>query len=153
MAASVEVRVPLLDDELVALAGAGSRPTSSCTAAAEVHLQAEPGGVLPHDIIWRRKAGFGRPDALLAREGPRAARPRRCSRRRRCAGAASSIRPTVARLTADNASGRADNSLQIYALLTLELWMQTFMDRKWEWQHLGGSARTDDALIGGRDVA
>ena len=53
----------------------------------------------------------------------------------------------------DNASGRADNSLQIYALLTLELWMQTFLDRKWEWQHLGGSAQMDDALIGGRDVA
>lgn len=27
-----------------------------------------------------------------------------------------------------NRAGLADNSLQLYALLTLELWMQTFLD-------------------------
>jgi hypothetical protein len=29
------------------------------------------------------------------------------------------------------ASGHADNSLQLYALLTLELWMQMFLDQSW----------------------
>ena len=36
----------------------------------------------------------------------------------------------------DNASGRADNSLQVYALLTLELWMQTFLDQPWRFDDL-----------------
>ena len=37
----------------------------------------------------------------------------------------------VARLRRDNATGHADNSLQLYALLSLELWGRTFLDRTW----------------------
>jgi len=35
----------------------------------------------------------------------------------------------VQRLLQENASGRADHAYLIYALLTLEIWMQTFLDR------------------------
>jgi hypothetical protein len=41
----------------------------------------------------------------------------------------------VARLRADNAAGRADNSFQIYALLSLELWLDTFVGRTWSYDN------------------
>jgi asparagine synthase (glutamine-hydrolysing) len=36
----------------------------------------------------------------------------------------------VARLIAENDAGRADHAYLIYALLTLEIWMQTFIDHR-----------------------
>ena len=139
MAASVEVRVPLLDDELVAL-------TARIPSSLKLHglrrkyvFKKSQERVLPRDIVWRRKAGFGAPvrawlggdlapmvaDLLssetVARRGlvePRAVR----------------------RLIEDNASGRADTSLQLYALLTLELWHQTFVDRPWTFDSLAADS-------------
>jgi asparagine synthase (glutamine-hydrolysing) len=40
----------------------------------------------------------------------------------------------VQRLRADNTAGLADNSLQLYALLGLELWCRTFLDRTWRFE-------------------
>ena len=135
MASSVEVRVPLLDDELVEL---GARIPSNLKLKGvrrKYIFKRSQEGTLPHDIVWRRKAGFGAPirawlerdlapltddllsESTLKRRGlvdPRA----------------------VTRLRADNAAGRADNSLQIYALLSLELWFQTFLDRTWRFDNL-----------------
>ena len=34
-------------------------------------------------------------------------------------------------MRAENAAGRADYTLQIYALLSLELWSRAFVDRVW----------------------
>jgi asparagine synthase (glutamine-hydrolysing) len=87
-------------------------------------------GVLPRDIIWRRKAGFGAPvrawferglaplaEALLSEDAIRAR---------------GVMEPAaVRRLWDDNVSGRVDNSLRIYALLSLELWYRQFSDRRW----------------------
>ncbi len=130
MAASVEVRVPLLDDELVDLA---ARIPSSLKLKGwrrKYIFKRSQEGTLPRDVIWRRKAGFGAPirswlagdlaplvddllsDATLRRRGL--------------------VDPAaVRRLRVDNAAGRADRSLQIYALLSLELWCATFLDRSW----------------------
>ncbi|MDO9695444.1 MAG: asparagine synthase (glutamine-hydrolyzing) [Candidatus Latescibacteria bacterium] len=138
MAASVEVRVPLLDDELVALAARIPSQLKLHGRQRKYIFKKSQEAALPHDIVWRKKAGFGAPirswlvkdlapllsDALsegtLARRGI--------------------VEPaTVARLTADNISGLADNSLQLYALLNLELWMQTFLDRTWRFEDLPGA--------------
>ncbi len=40
----------------------------------------------------------------------------------------------VARMRAVNAAGRADYALQLYALLSLELWSRTFLDRRWTFE-------------------
>ena len=138
MAASVEVRVPLLDDELVALAARIPSQLKLHGRQRKYIFKKSQEAALPHSIVWRKKAGFGAPirswlvkdlapllsDALseetLARRGI--------------------VDPTtVARLTADNISGLADNSLQLYALLNLELWMQTFTDRTWRFDDLPGA--------------
>ena len=130
MAASVEVRVPLLDDELVALAARIPSNLKLKGLRRKYIFKRSQEGTLPRDIVWRRKAGFGAPirswlerdlaplvDDLLSESA---------LRRRGLFEPA-----TVARLRADNVSGRADNSLQLYALVSLELWFQTFLDRTW----------------------
>jgi asparagine synthase (glutamine-hydrolysing) len=135
MAASVEVRVPLLDDEVVALAARiPSRLKLHGTRRKYVFKRSQA-GVLPKDVVWRRKAGFGAPirawlagdlapvlEDLLAPE---------TLRRRGLVDPAA-----VQRLRAANAVGTADTSMQLYALLTLELWLQTFPDRSWTFESL-----------------
>jgi asparagine synthase (glutamine-hydrolysing) len=128
MAASTEVRVPLLDDEVVSLA-ANIPPNLKLRGLTRKYIfKRSMEGVVPPEVIWRPKAGFGAPvrswlvgdlkpmvhDLLsadtVARRGlfdPR----------------------EVVRLIADNEAGRADNSLRIWALMTLELWQREFVDR------------------------
>jgi asparagine synthase (glutamine-hydrolysing) len=130
MASSVEVRVPLLDDEVVALAGRiPSRLKLNGNRRKYIFKQSQE-GILPRDVIWRKKAGFTAPvrswlerdlaplvDDLLSEE----------TLRRR-----GLVRPeTVRAMTRANSAGEADFSLQIYALLSLELWCRTFLDRDW----------------------
>jgi asparagine synthase (glutamine-hydrolysing) len=138
MAASVEVRVPLLDDELVDLAARIPSNLKLKGWRRKYIFKRSQERTLPHDIVWRRKAGFGAPirswlvkdlaplmDDLLSE---RALRDRGL------------VAPaTVRRLRADNAAGRADNSLQIYALISLELWCRTFLDRSWSFADLAAS--------------
>ena len=81
--------------------------------------------VLPHDLVWRKKAGFGAPIRAWLR-GP--------------------LRPLVAdllspetiqrrglfraeevqRIIDANLSGREDYNLQVFQLLVLELWQRQF---------------------------
>jgi asparagine synthase (glutamine-hydrolysing) len=130
MAASVEVRVPLLDDELVALA---SRIPSSLKLNGlkrKYIFKKSQEATLPKDIVWRKKAGFGAPiRSWLVNDLSPLVRDALSEGALRNRGL---VQPeTVTRLISDNTSGRADNSLQLYALLSLELWMQTFLDRSW----------------------
>ena len=137
MAASVEVRVPLLDDELVELAARIPSELKLKRLRRKYIFKRSQEGILPRDVIWRRKAGFGAPvtswlsgelspliDELLSDEA---------IRERGLVDVAS-----VRRLQRDNATGSADNSLRIYALLSLELWCRTFIDRSWKF----GETRT-----------
>jgi asparagine synthase (glutamine-hydrolysing) len=127
MAASTEVRVPLLDDELVALSGRIPPGLKLNRATRKYVFKRSMEGVLPADVIWRRKAGFGAPvrswltgelrpmvDELLSFTT--------VSKR-------GLFDPhEVQRLIAANACGREDNALRIWALLTLEIWQQTYLD-------------------------
>jgi asparagine synthase (glutamine-hydrolysing) len=127
MAASTEVRVPLLDDELVALAGR-IPPQLKLRRLTRKHiLRRSMEGVLPHDVIHRPKAGFGAPlRAWLA--GPlkplvrELLSPAQIERR-------GLLDPAeVQRIVRANEDGRADYALRVWAFLTLELWQQTFVD-------------------------
>ena len=135
MAASVEVRVPLLDDELVALAARIPSSLKLRGTRRKYVFKKSQERVLPQSIVWRRKAGFGAPvRAWLGRDlAPMVSdllSEATVSRR-------GLVRPAaVRRLLDENASGEADRSLQIYALLALELWQQTFIDRPWTFDRL-----------------
>jgi asparagine synthase (glutamine-hydrolysing) len=141
MAASVEVRVPLLDDELVKLAARIPSSLKLHGLRRKYVFKKSQERVLPRDIVWRRKAGFGAPvRAWLSGDlAPMIAdllSEETVSRR-------GLVDPgAVRRLIDDNASGRADTSLQLYALLTLELWHQTFVDRPWTFDRLAADSLT-----------
>jgi asparagine synthase (glutamine-hydrolysing) len=127
MAASTEVRVPLLDDEMLTLTGSIPPGLKLRRFTRKYVLKRSFESVLPRDVVWRPKAGFGAPirawlvrdlepmiDELLA---PAVVKERGLLDPRE-----------VTRLVEQNRSGQADNALRIWALLTLELWFRTFID-------------------------
>jgi asparagine synthase (glutamine-hydrolysing) len=127
MAASVEVRVPLLDDRLVDLVAripGGLKVSGFRTKRA---FRGAVRGVVPEVIRKRPKAPFAAPlrswiangslpmlhdllsPALLRRRGI--------------------VDPQlVERMIAEHMQGVEDHSLRLWALLTLEVWIQEFID-------------------------
>jgi len=138
MAASVEVRVPLLDDELVALAARIPSQLKLKGWRRKYIFKKSQAGTLPRDIVWRRKAGFGAPiRSWLAGELAPLLGDLLSEQTIRRRGL---VKPeVVTRLRAENAKGLADNTLQLYALLTLELWHRTFLDRTWSFDTISGA--------------
>jgi asparagine synthase (glutamine-hydrolysing) len=137
MAASVEVRVPLLDDDLVALAARMPSNMKLRGWRRKYIFKKSQEGLLPHDIIWRRKAGFGAPvRAWLVGELAPLVDDLLSERTVRDRGF---VDPrVVSRMRAENAAGNADYSLRLYALLTLELWCRTYLDRAWTFEAARG---------------
>jgi asparagine synthase (glutamine-hydrolysing) len=127
MAASTEVRVPLLDDELVDLASRIPPSLKLRRMTRKYVLKRAMQGVLPEAVIWRPKAGFGAPLRAWMGGGlrpliddclsPATVRERGL------------FDPVAVRsLVRDNEAGTADNALRIWALVVLELWQRTFLD-------------------------
>ena len=128
MAASVEVRVPLLDQQLAAFMRGIPAGMKIRGMKQKYLFKKAMEGILPHDVIWRGKAGFGAPirnwlhgdlrpmiDDLLSEE----------SLRRRGyfdVGA-------IARMRDEDRTGAADHTYRLWALITLELWMRMFIDQ------------------------
>jgi asparagine synthase (glutamine-hydrolysing) len=138
MAASVEVRVPLLDDELVELAARIPSNFKLSRMRRKYIFKRSQERVLPHDIVWRRKAGFGAPIRAWL-EGELAPLTNELLSESALEKRGIVNPKAVSRLRAENASGRADNSLQLYALLSLELWFRLFMDRDWTFEALAAA--------------
>jgi asparagine synthase (glutamine-hydrolysing) len=128
MAANLEVRVPFVNHELLELASRMPVNLKLRGLKRKYIFKRMAEKLLPHDVVWRKKAGFGAPIRAWLR-GP--------------------LRPLVADLLSEetikrrglfnpaevrriidvNASGREDLNLQIYQLLTLELWQRQFIDQ------------------------
>ena len=125
MAANLEVRVPFLNREMIEMAARMPPRLKLRGLTRKYVLKRALENVLPKDVVWRRKAGFGAPirswlrgplrplvDDLLSEE----------SVRRR-----GLFRPAeVKRVIDANFSGREDYNLQVFQLLGLELWHQQF---------------------------
>ena len=128
MAANLEVRVPFLNREMIETAGRMPPRLKLHGLTRKYVLKRALENVLPKDVVWRKKAGFGAPirswlrgplrslvDDLLSEE----------SVRRR-----GLFRPAeVKRVIDANFSGREDYNLQVFQLLGLELWHRQFIDR------------------------
>ncbi|HEX8129088.1 MAG TPA: asparagine synthase (glutamine-hydrolyzing) [Pyrinomonadaceae bacterium] len=127
MAATLEVRVPFLNVELVELAARMPVNLKLRGLKRKYILKRAAESLLPKDVVWRKKAGFGAPIRSWLRG---ALRPlvedllsEETVRRRGL------FRPTEVRRIIDaNLSGREDYNLQVFQLLTLELWQRAFMD-------------------------
>lgn len=128
MASSVEVRVPFLDHELAEWVAANVPPGLKVFGRTTKHILREAARpLLNAEVLRQRKAGFGAPISRWLRTelremasdllGEASVRGRGL------------FRPAeVNRLVREHHLGRQDHSLQIWQLLTLELWMRTFID-------------------------
>lgn len=129
MAASVEVRVPLLDQQLASFMRGVPGDFKIRGMKQKYLFKKAMEGMLPHEVIWRGKAGFGAPirnwmhgdlapmiDDLLSE---------RSLRHRGYFDSA-----MIARMREEDRSGAADHTYRLWALLTLELWMRTFVDAR-----------------------
>src|SRR2546421_11526883 len=127
MAANLEVRVPFLNREMLELAARMPPELKLKGLKRKYILKKAAEKLLPPEIVWRRKAGFGAPirawlrgplrpmvDDLLSEE----------TVKRRAL-----FRPAeVRRIIEMNLSGREDYNLQVFQLLNLELWHRRFVD-------------------------
>jgi asparagine synthase (glutamine-hydrolysing) len=128
MAASVETRVPFLDPEVMTLAASIPDQYRQRGAVGKWILKKAMEGILPADVIYRPKMGFGVPLRAwlhgplqnLSREllSPDTLRKRGI------------FDPeAVSHLLRDEELGRADHAYSILSLMCIELWCRSFLDK------------------------
>jgi asparagine synthase (glutamine-hydrolysing) len=128
MASSVEVRVPFLDWQFAQWVATNIPPQAKVRGSRlKAIFRESMRGVLPDEVLAQRKAGFGAPaDYWLANDlremvgdllSPRQIDARGLFRA-----------PTIQRWINEQRNGRHDWSMQLWQLLTLELWQRTFLD-------------------------
>lgn len=132
MASSVEVRVPFLDRELAEFVAwnvpPGQKLKGFLRPATKYILRRAMRDILPEEVLQQPKAGFAAPvDYWLAHDlrtmvddllSPAQLRKR------------GMFGPeAVQRFVHEHRTGRQDWSMQLWQFLTLELWMQAFVDR------------------------
>lgn len=128
MAHSIEVRVPYMDRRLVEFA-AGIPVNEKIRGFRRKHVLKEAmKGILPQEIIDRKKAGFTAPiRSWLVGDLKEMTLDLLSPSRLRSRGY---FHPeAVQTILEENSSGREDNNYKIWLLLTLELWMQAFIDK------------------------
>jgi asparagine synthase (glutamine-hydrolysing) len=127
MAATLEVRVPFLNVEMLEMAARMPVELKLRGLKRKYILKRAAEKLLPREVVWRKKAGFGAPvrswlrgplrhlvDELLSEE----------TIKRRALFDPQEVR----RIINANLSGREDYNLQVFQLLTLEMWQRAFMD-------------------------
>lgn len=129
MAAGVEVRVPLLDPDLVRLAFSLPLNQKQRGRQGKWVLTEAMRGILPDQVLNRPKTGFGAPLRQWLRGPLRALLNDTLS--------SSALRRRglfdpvgVQQLIVDDAAGRVDGSYALLALLCVELWCQRFIDQR-----------------------
>jgi len=131
MAVGVEVRVPLLDPDLVAFATTLPSTYKQRGRIGKAVFKRAMEPYLPHDVIYRPKAGFAAPLRQWLRHDLRSLVDDTLNesdvRRRGFFDPAA-----VQRLIADDRSGRVDGSYTVFALMCFELWCRGTVDGRTE---------------------
>jgi len=131
MASSVEVRVPFLDRDLAEFVAWNVPPRlkvrGSVRPITKYILRKAMAGMLPAEILRQPKAGFGAPiDYWLAHELKPMIDELLSESRLKKRGI---FQPGEVRsLVEQHRIGKQDWSMQIWQLLTLEIWMEQFID-------------------------
>ena len=128
MSASVETRVPYLDNEVVDFMAGVPSNLKLHGLTSKYLLRQMLRGIVPDPILHRRKAAFSAPIRTWLRNDLREIVDDLLSRDVVARRGYFSY-PALRRMIDDDREGRQDNSLRIWALLTLEIWHQTFIDR------------------------
>jgi asparagine synthase (glutamine-hydrolysing) len=127
MAVGLEARVPFMDVELMRLSARIPERYKLNGNITKSVLKNAMGRYLPQDLIHRQKAGFGAPlrtwiqddlsEVIQSILGPEQVRRRGIFKPEQ-----------VQRILKENTAGKMDHAYLIYALVNLELWMQSFID-------------------------
>ncbi len=131
MASSVEVRVPFLDRELAEFVAWNVPPRLKLKGmlrrTTKYIFRQAMRDILPREVLQQPKAGFAAPvDYWLAHDLREMVDDLLSPTKLRNRGL---FRPeAVRRFVEEQRCGRQDWSLQLWQFLTLELWMQTFLD-------------------------
>ena len=127
MAANLEVRVPFLNRDLVALSARIPSRLKIKGLKRKYLLKKAAESLLPKEIVWRKKAGFGAPVRSWLRTDLRPMVEDLLSEQR--IKARGYFDPAAVRLMIDaNLLGKEDYNLQVFQLLTFEIWAQKFLD-------------------------
>lgn len=131
MAASIEVRVPFMDLELMQLAARLPENFKQRGKVSKLVLKKAMESRLPEEVIYRSKVGFGAPLRRWLRDDLNGVIRDTLS--------ADKIRERglfdlsqVEAILRSNDNQTADHAYLIYALINFELWAQTFVDRPGE---------------------
>lgn len=127
MAASLEARSPFLDQELIRFASTIPSNLKLRGVTTKYILKKAMDGIVPREIVYRKKHGFGVPVGRWFRAdlsgyvrevllGPRAQ------------GRGYFTERVVKQLLDEHQSGRRDHAHRLWTLLTFELWHQVFID-------------------------
>jgi asparagine synthase (glutamine-hydrolysing) len=127
MAASVETRVPFLDNEIVDFMCTVPPDLKIHGVTSKYLLREAMKDLIPEQIVRRRKAGFGAPIRTWLRRDLREMVDDLLSSERIAARGYFDA-AAVRRMIEDDRQGSADNTYRIWALLTLEVWHQVFLD-------------------------
>ncbi len=142
MASSVEVRVPFLDRELAEFVAWNVPPElklkGSLRPITKYIFREAMKGILPEEVLRQPKAGFGAPaDYWLAHDLRGIVDDLLSETRVRRRGL---FRPeAIRKFVEEQRQGTQDWSMQIWQFLTLEVWMQTFLD---------AAAKQTESLLG-----
>ncbi|HZU45016.1 MAG TPA: asparagine synthase (glutamine-hydrolyzing), partial [Terriglobales bacterium] len=130
MASSIEVRVPFLDRELAEFVAwnvpPGLKLKGKLRPTTKYIFRRAMEGLLPAEVLKQPKAGFGAPvDYWLAHDLRGMVDDLLGESRVRSRGL---LRPEAVRGLVKKHRRGQDCSMQLWQLLTLELWMETFLD-------------------------
>ncbi len=127
MAANLEVRVPFLNNEMLDLSQKIPNQLKLKGLERKFILKKACEKILPNEIIYRKKAGFGSPIRSWLRTSLQPMINDLLN--------AETIKKRglfdegeVQKIIALNQSGKEDYNLQVFQLLNLEIWMQQFFD-------------------------
>jgi len=129
MATSLECRVPLLDHELVELAASMPEGVKIRGGRLKHALKEAVSGLLPHDILERKKRGFGTPMGAWLKQDlaplVRGLLSESVVKRRELFHF-----PAVQELIGLHEASRVDGTDRLLALLNLEIWSRMYLDRR-----------------------
>ncbi|MBN2562301.1 MAG: asparagine synthase (glutamine-hydrolyzing) [Phycisphaerae bacterium] len=131
MAVSLEVRVPYMDLELMRLCARIPERYKLKGQTTKYLLKAAMEPYLPRNVLHRSKSGFGVPlRKWVAKDLSPVIRELLSPEHTKARGL---FKPeAIQRILRENHENKADHAYLIYALLVLELWLQTFVDRAGE---------------------
>src|SRR5690606_8594717 len=125
MAASLECRVPFLDHEFAGMAARIPERHKLRGGDLKYLLKRALKGIVPDDVLYRRKRGFGAPMGAWFKRELRALRDVILNERAIAARGLVSW-PTVRDILRDHDTSREDYSDVLIVLMNIELWCRLF---------------------------